>query len=42
METITSNENDINSKEPKQELTDEEDLLNLFEQYSDFTQPKSD
>ena len=42
METITSNENDANGKESAQESTNEEDLLNLFKQYSDFTQPTSD
>ena len=41
METITSNENDINHKQPTQESTNE-DLLNLFKQYSDFAQSTSD
>ena len=30
METITSKENDVNSKTPTQESTNEEDLLNLL------------
>ena len=36
-ETITTNENNTNSKEPIQEPTNEEYLTTLFKQYSDFT-----
>ena len=42
MKTLTSNENDTNSKESTQELTNDEDLLHLFKQYSEFAQPTSD
>ena len=41
MEAITSNDNNTNSKVPKQELTNEKNLFKLFEQYSDFTQALS-
>ena len=41
METITSIENNTNSKGSTQESTNEEDLLNLFKQYSDFCWPTS-
>ena len=41
METINTNENDTKSKEPIQEPTNE-DLMNLFEKYSDFTPPTLD
>ena len=37
MKTINTNVNDTNSKESTHEPTNEEDLLNLSEQYSDFT-----
>ena len=42
METITTDENYTNSKEPIHETTNEEDLMNLFELYSDFTSHSSD
>ena len=42
LETITSNGNDINNKVPTQETTNEEYLLNLFKQYSNFTQQTSE
>ena len=42
METITTNENNTNSKEPIHEPNDKEDLMNLFKQYPDFTPPTSD
>ena len=38
LETITTNENNTNSKEPIHEATKEEDLLKLFKQISYFTQ----
>ena len=41
METITTNENNTNSKEPIHEAT-KEYLLKLFEQYSDFILATSD
>ena len=37
-ETITSTDNDTNSKESTQESTNKDDLLNLFQQFYDFAQ----
>ena len=42
METITTNGNGTNSKESTHESTNEENLLNIFEQYSNFSHPTSD
>ena len=42
LETIASKENNINTEVPTQGSTREEDLLNQFEQYSDFSQDMSD
>ena len=42
MEIIIINENDTISKESTHEPTNEKDLLNLFKQYSDFSQPTLD
>ena len=39
METIITNKNNTNSKKPIHEPTNKEDLMNLFEQYSNFTPP---
>ena len=41
METITTNDNNTNSKEPTHKPTNE-DLMKLFKQYSDFTPPTFD
>ena len=42
MEIITTKENNTGSKEPTNKPSNEEDLINLVEQYSSLTQPTSD
>ena len=42
IETITTNKNNTYSKESTHKPTNEEDLNNLFEQYSSLTPPTSD